>query len=513
MKNSVLVGLLLGGYAVTVFVIGLIANRFSQEQTEAEYFVAGRTFGLFVLFFTYEATLFSMWFFLGTGGFWYLHGVGFYCHALWMTGSALLLYYFGQRLWLVGKKYDFVTPADVLAHRYGSETVRVLTALIGIGFVFPYLLLQIKGAGQLLESATRQPDGSVLVPYALGAALMLIVVVVYTVVGGGRAVGWTDAFQGFLFLVAIWAVALWAVSRVAGGWRPLFDRLARDMPDMLTLPGPSGRFTPLWWFSFWTVQCVALSMPGVWMRIYSARSATMIRRTAALVPLAGIIAYLATFLYAFAGKPFFPNLVAQGVRPDQLLPEMLRAFWPAVALPMVVAAFAAGMSTADSQLLAGSAMLTRDIYKRYVRPEATQAHLVWVGRAFVVVFTSMAYLASLNRSATTLVQLGALAYSGTAHLLLPLIGALFWKRATAAAAVAGPSVGVVSLLLLDARTSPFAFFRVDPYPLPVWSGFLALAVNALVFVVVSLTTSHSPTERHEEYDREFRNAYPRADGK
>jgi len=211
MKGSAVIALLLGGNAVAVFVIGIIANRFTREQTEEEYFVAGRTFGLFVLFFTYEATLFSMWFFLGTGGFWYLHGVGFYCHALWMTGSGLLLYYFGQRIWLLGKKYNFVTPADLLAHRYGSETVRVLTALIGIGFVFPYLLLQIKGAGQLLESATRQPDGTALIPYALGAALMLVVVVIYTVIGGGRAVGWTDAFQGFLFLVAIWAIT-WATT-------------------------------------------------------------------------------------------------------------------------------------------------------------------------------------------------------------------------------------------------------------------------------------------------------------
>ena len=126
MSELGMIVLLLAAYTVVVLTVGAIARWRSREDTEEDYFVAGRTFNLFVLFFTYEATLFSMWFFMGTGGFWYTHGMGFYCHVLWMTMSGLLLWWLGTRIWLCGKKWNFVTPADLLAHRYGSEVYRVV---------------------------------------------------------------------------------------------------------------------------------------------------------------------------------------------------------------------------------------------------------------------------------------------------------------------------------------------------------------------------------------------------
>ncbi|HIE53068.1 MAG TPA: sodium:solute symporter family protein [Armatimonadetes bacterium] len=494
MRDLLLIVVLLGGYALAVLFIGVLANRATKEATEEEYFVAGRTFGLFVLFFTYEATLFSMWFFLGSGGFWYTHGVGFYCHVLWMMMSALLLSWIGVRVWLLGKRYNFVTPADLLAYRYGSEAVRVVAALVGIGFVFPYILLQIKGGGLMLEAASG-------IPFWQGAGLMLLVVVIYTALGGGRAVGWTDAFQGMLFLSAIWGIAIGIVIRAAGGVEAMFDRLLTASPQHLTLPGPAGKFTYSWWFTFWFMQGIALTNPGVWMRIYSARNPTMLRRTAALVPLAGVVGYLATMFYAFAGIPHFPGLV--GREADQLLPLLLTKFMPTLTLPMIVGAFAAGMSTADSQLLAISAIATSDLYKRYLRPAASQQHLVWVGRTFMVVFTLAAYLVSLTKSPTLLVSLGVMSYAGVANLIVPLIGALFWRRATAPAAVAGPLVGVIVFLLLDPKTN--LWLETELWSL--YPGFVGLAANVLVFVLVSLHTKPGPQEKAKEFTNFFAEMY------
>jgi len=484
----------LGLYSLILFGIGIVANRRSLGETQEDYFVASRTFGLFVLFFTYEATLFSMWFFLGTGGFWYTHGVGFYCHVLWMTMSGVILYWVGTRLWLVGKRWGFVTPADLLAHRYNSEAIRVVTAVVGIGFVFPYLLLQIVGAGRLLGAAAGLEMWQ-------GAGLMMLVVVTYTLLGGGRAVAWTDAFQGCLFFSVIWFIAIWALTCVGGGWTAMWDRLVADSPQHLTLPGPKGEFTPLWWFSFWFVQGTAMAMPGVWMRVYSARNATVLRQTAALVPLAGAIGYLATLLYAFSATPHFPGLV--GPEADKLLPLMLNRFHPEWTIPLVVAAFAAGMSTADSQLLAGSAMITGDLYKRYVVRGASERHLVWVGRGFVVFFTLLTWFVGSFFDLPLIVRLGIMAYAGTSNLMVPLIGALFWPRATARGALSGLLTGVLLFLLLDPKTSPF--FSTNP--LPVDPGFVGLVCNAVVFVAVSLCTRHRSGERHEEYRSYLKQAY------
>lgn len=488
MSQLSLVILILSIYTVIVLGVGALARMKSKEDTEEDYFVAGRSFNLFVLFFTYEATLFSMWFFMGTGGFWFTHGMGFYCHVLWMTMSGLLLWWLGTRIWLCGKKWNFITPADLLAHRYGSEAMRIVVALISAGFIFPYILLQIKGGGLLLEAAS---DGQI--SFAVGAGLMMLVVVIYTIVGGARAVAWTDAAQGFVFLTIIWAIAIGAVAHIGGGLGPMFERLKESIPEHLTLPGPKGQFGPAWWLSFWFVQGIALGNAGVWMRIYSAKNPTTLRRTGALIPIAGVLGYLATFLYAYAGLS--SGEFAGLEKPDQLLPEMLKLYWPALMLPMVVGAFAAGMSTADSQLLAGSAVATSDIYKRYIKPGASQSHLVWVGRIFVIAFTGVAYLVSLKGSGTLLVSLGVMAYAGSANLAIPLIGAFFWRRATTAGALVGCIAGIATLLLMDPKTSPF----FDADPLPIHPGFLAIIVNAALFFLVSLATRHTPTERHSEY--------------
>ncbi|MFQ5809624.1 MAG: sodium:solute symporter, partial [Armatimonadota bacterium] len=424
MAGLPLIATILGGYTLVVLVIGAVARMRSREDTEEDYFVAGRSFNLFVLFFTYEASLFSMWFFLGSGGFWLNHGIWFYCHALWLVVSGLLLWWLGTRIWLCGKKWNFVTPADLLAHRYGSEAYRIIVALITMGFIFPYILMQIKGGGLALAVATNAVGSEI--PFWQGAGLMALLVVTYTTIGGARAVAWTDAVQGMLFLGIIWIIAVGAVMKLGGGVQNTFDTLVDRSRDHLTLPSPTSGWSYSHWFSWWLVQGIALGNAGVWMRIYSAKSPTTLRHTGALIPLAGILGYLATFLYASAGIPHWEQLsggfqAISGVapQPDQLLPAMLVSFWPVMMLPMIVGSFAAGMSTADAQLLAASAICTSDIYKRFISRRASQAHLVWVGRIFVVIFMVVAYFVCLVEKGTMLVQLGALCYAGTANLAVP----------------------------------------------------------------------------------------------
>jgi SSS family solute:Na+ symporter len=495
--------LLLGGYTVVVLGVGALARYRSREDTEEDYFVAGRSFNVFVLFFTYEASLFSMWFFLGTGGFWLEHGIGFYCHALWMVMSGILLWVLGTRIWLCGKKWNFVTPADLLSHRYGSKTYRLIVALITMGFIFPYILMQVKGGGLALQFATREAGTEI--PFQQGAAVMALLVVTYTTVGGARAVAWTDAVQGALFLAIIWVIGIGVSLKLGDGLGPMFGKLAAHSPDHLTLPGPQGKFTYLWWFSWWFVQGIALGNAGVWMRIYSADSPSTLRRTGALIPIAGVLAYLATFLYASAGIPEWEGLLESfkaanpGIdppKPDQLLPVMLAKFWPVMMLPMILGCFAAGMSTADAQLLAASAICTSDIYKRFICKAASQRHLVWVGRIFVVCFTAIAYVACLAKTPTMLVRLGALCYAGTANLAVPLVGAFFWKRATLKGAIAGTLGGAIAVLVFSPEINPLLGGQDL---LPVHSGFAGIVVNAFLFVRVSLATRHSRRERHEEY--------------
>jgi len=495
-------GLVLGliiGYSIVVLVIGVFANLASRERSESEYFLAGRTFGLLVLFFTYCSTMFSFWYFTGSGGFWYRHGVGFYAHVPWTLFSSVMLYYFGVRMWLLAKRYDYVTPADMLAHRYESEAVRIVVAVVSIAFIFPYVLLQIKGAGIALEALTDKK-----ISYEFGTTLMLVLVLVYTIIGGTRAVGWTDAAQGLVFFCVMWVVGIWMCVHWGGGLEGMFRRLADYSKAHLTLPGPKGAFTYPYWFSLWFISMIALTSPGLWLRIYAAKSAKTIRQTAALSVLALTLGYIPTMLYAFTAIPEFPKIA----NPDNLLMAFLARHWPGIGAVIIVGAFAAGMSTADSLLIATSAVTTRDLYKRYIDPKASQDRLMWVGRVFVAIFCLIVWgvaIAMKNRGGL-LIMLGILSYGGCAQLVCPLVGALFWRGATKWGALVGTVAGVVSLIVLDNRL--IVLFEKPPVTCA-HPAFVALVINAVLFVVVSLFTRPESDKTHDEFFGFLQRCYAR----
>ena len=476
------VGLLLG-YTVLVLAIGGLAARASKGSTEEDYFVGGRTFGLVVVFFTYCSTMFSFWYFSGSGGFWYQHGVGFYAHVPWTLYSAVLLYYFGTRMWALGKRYGYITPGDMLAHRYESEALRVVSAVVGIGFTVPYVLLQIIGAGAAISAATAGA-----ISYFWGTVIMASLILVYTFMGGSRAVAWTDVLQGFVFFALMWFIGIWACAVFAGGPAAMFERVLRECPKHLTLPGPQGRYTHWQWTSLWAFAAIAITSPGLWLRVYAARSARLIRLTAALSPLALTLGYIPTMLYAFAAIPDCPGL--EGLEPNNLLMIFLAKHWAAMGVFVLLGAFAAGMSTADSLLLSTSAMATRDLYKRYVRPQASQGQLVWVGRLSVLLFTLGVWWMAQVQYKGLIIKLGLLHYGGCAQLIFPLTGCLYWRGATKAGSLAGVAVGVALLVLLDSHTTPFPWANA----LPVHPAFVALIGNGLVFVLVSRFTRRAAPE-------------------
>ena len=173
-------------YLVVTLVIGVVANR--RLSTKAEDFLLyGRRAGPVVLYLTMVATYHSAFAFLGSGGFFYTHGIGFWVAGCWTILAGATTYTLGVRIWFVGKQFGYVTPADMLGDFYRSEAVRVVAAVVSIVFTILYIQVQAQGLGYILSVASGDR-----IPFALGTAILLIVAATYLMLGGLRAVYWTD---------------------------------------------------------------------------------------------------------------------------------------------------------------------------------------------------------------------------------------------------------------------------------------------------------------------------------
>jgi len=507
----------IGAYLVMLLVLGWLGHRANKEGEE-DYYLAGRKQGWLVSTLTIMATFLSSFALLGAPGMVYREGVVFALVSLNIPVAGFCIYTLGRRIGKAGRDGGFVTPADMICAHYGSPVVlRLLVALTGLLFVIPYVIMQIKAGGDLAAVLFRGHENA----YEIGAVLLSLVTALYIMVGGMRSVAWTDSVQCVLLLGGMLLAGI--AMTVAMGGPSGFAREVAELPDRsLTIPGNTG----VWTLPFLLSVCLLMPIGGIlqpaqWMRFYSAGGARALRRSALIF----IFVLTGCFLFGImpvglGGQAQFPlEFTDEGVAPaaevgsfDQILVVVAREQLPvlfgsalglAVATLLIVATMAASMSTADSNLHALSAVVTRDIYGKLVRPGAGERERLWIGRLTVVVATGIALVlvivgsrpeSSLAAFMEMIVGLALFAVAFSVQLLPITVDLLFVKRGTRAGAIAGLAVGLFSAF---AFTSLFPLVVGADSPLmglvdrarllfPVHAAAWGLIPNAAVFVLVSL---------------------------
>ncbi|MFQ5691310.1 MAG: sodium:solute symporter [Gemmatimonadota bacterium] len=464
-------------YLLVTIAIGVVANRRMSGDLE-DFLLYGRRAGFVILYLTVVATYHSAFAFLGSGGFFYTHGIGFWDAGAWTVLVGAITYVLGSRIWALGKRFRYVTPADMLADFYESDAVRVVTAVVSVLFTILYIQVQAKGLGYILSAASGDR-----ISVQLGTFLLLLVAAGYLIAGGLRAVYWTDAVQGVWMYLAVWVGALVLSFKLFGGPLQLWRRVAAERPDLLALPGPHGFFGPGMWFGMAVVLSFGIVVqPHMFIRYYTAASARTIKWLGATTPLYLMSLYIPAALVGLGGALAMPGIEL----PDRIFPELLFRYAPAWLTGLILAgATAAAMSTLDSILHSNMTVLTRDVYQRFVRPGASEAHYIRVGRAIVLGLLAVGYVLSV-RTFDLLVVLVALSGAGALQLLPAIVGVCFPGRrlASRSGVLAGIGVGLVALYLT---------LVVWPHPLGLHGGVWSLLANWLVTWSVSrLTRPPSP---------------------
>lgn len=459
-------------YLVVVLGIGWYGYR-RTGATPAEYFLAGRTLGRVVFPLTMFATLMSSFIFLGSAGFGYIHGMPWFAMIGIEAVAGIPLALIGFRAWQRANEAGYITPTEFLGDTFDSDAVKLAVLVVQFAWAIPYLTIQAMGGGLLFETIS---DG--LISFPVGALVITIVTGIYLSIGGLRGVAWSDVLQGVVltvFLGTTFAYLIPAIDPVT------VTRELAARTDLLTPAGNQDFFTPRVWFSFLLMNTMALiAYPQMFQRFFAAESERSFRALLVWWPVMAIVAALVPVMLGMWGTQ-----VVQGLNnPDSVIPVLLQNYAPTWLVGVIMGgALAAMMSTADSLVLTLSSLVTRDLYRDHVAPDASDATETWVGRVTVVVLLAAGYLLALPQLGT-IIELAVYFIQGNALLLPVFLAALYWPRATAPGALSAVVLGQGYFLTSTFGPAPaFGFMPFVP----------ALALACVGLVGGSLIT----TEREE----------------
>ncbi len=468
--------LILLTYLSVTLVIGLIYRR-RARTSNSEFFLAGRGVSKLLLFFTMAATNFSAFTVFGFSGAGYRIGYAFYPVMGFGTGfMALALYIIGGKIVRLARKRNYITPADYIADRYGSQALKRLVSLIMIVFTLPYLALQAIASGNSLESLVG-------IPYLGGALLITVFVVLYVTLGGLRSIVWTDLVQGLMMIVFITA-AFAIIAHNSGGFVRTHTEVYRRFPDLFSRPGNGGAMQPGIWFGYMFLWFVSVPMsPQIFQRFIAAKNRSSLKQTVILYPLITTFLFFLTVSIGVMGRLTFPDLPA--AMSDTIFPLLLGRYAGVfLSTLLLTGSIAALMSTMDSQLLTMTSMITIDfmnMQSRQVRNRILKERLI------VVALGAIAFLIAIRPPETILDFISATTFRGLSVLAPTVIGGLYWQKANRYGAIASILVG--ELLVFSNYFGLWSLPGIRPV-VPI------VVVTSAVFAVVSIFTRSSGENKH-----------------
>jgi SSS family solute:Na+ symporter len=465
---------------VVAVAIGLLARR-GHAMTLAQWSVAGGGFGSVFVFLLMAGELYTTFTFLGGSGWAYGKGAPAMYILCYPALAYSLSYFLLPAIWRASRGRGFVSQADFFVAQYGSRTLGVVVALVGVAALIPYLVLQFKGLGIIVSEASY---GQVSPTAAIWAGALALIV--YVVVSGVRGSAWTAALKDALILIVVVAMGLYLPYHWYGGIGPMFDAIDKARPDFLTLGG-SGRS------SSWFISTVLLTSIGVytWPQffggVYTARSDDVFRKNAVVLPLYQLVV-LFVFFVGFAATLKVPGLV--GADGDLSLFRIAKLSFSPAAIGLIGAA---GLLTAlvpgSMLLITAATILAKNVYREIV-PTASERRIALIARALVPVLTLLSVLLTLH-GGSAIVALLLMGYNVVTQLFPALVLALGKSpRISARAALAGIVAGEVTVAAVSLSGASLATL------LPGWPavitelnvGIVALIVNVVAVLLVTLAT-------------------------
>jgi SSS family solute:Na+ symporter len=472
-----------GCYLLSMIGVGYYARTKRQADSMADFYLAGRSLGLLVLFLTLYATQYSGNTLFGYTGKTYRIGFEWTVSILFMFSIIIGYMLFAPRLVVLARAEGFITPGDYISYRFKSRALTLLSTTMMIYALCNYTLAQLKAMGAAVEGIT---NGAV--PSAYGIVALAIIMVIYETLGGMRSVAWTDVMQGIVLLIGFALLVIIVPTQLGGGLESVVQRLREIDPSKVQVPDGQGNNT---WISYvFLLGCGAAIYPQAIQRLYASRSLAVLKRSLMLMAFMPLTTTLIALVCGLTAIVVLPGL--ESVETDQVLARVLAlvmaestlGYWLVVVV--FAAALAALMSTADSALLSISSMFTRDIYLPHIKPDSSETHLTWVGKVFSWIAVALLVAVAIGTE-KTLVRLLELKFEVLIQVVPCFFFGLYWKRLSGRVALLGMAAGLVVALVLtwSGNRLPWGFH----------AGVLGLFINAGVCAVGTWLAPDTSEER------------------
>ena len=431
-------------YIAAMVLIGFMAYRSTNNLSD--YILGGRSLGSVVTALSAGASDMSGWLLMGLPGAIYLSGLSESWIAIGLIVGAYLNWLFVAGRLRVQTEHngDALTLPDYFASRFEDESglLRIISAVVILVFFTVYCASGIVAGGRLFESTFGMSYEAAL--WAGAAAT-----IAYTFVGGFLAVSWTDTVQATLMIFALILTPI-MVLLATGGVDTTFLAIEAQNPENFNML-KNGSFIGIISLLGWGLGY--FGQPHILARFMAADSVKSIANARRISMTWMILCLGGTVAVGFFGIAYFsahPEVAGPvNANHERIFIELAKLlFNPWIAGVLLSAILAAVMSTLSCQLLVCSSALTEDFYKAFLRGNAaSQAELVWVGRAMVLLVALVAIILATNPGSRVL-GLVSYAWAGFGAAFGPVVLiSVIWKQMTRNGALAGILVGAITVMV------------------------------------------------------------------
>ena len=446
-----------------VFYIGLMmaigVYYYRQTKNMSDYFLGNRRLGAWVTSLSAEASDMSGWMLMGVPGFAYLAGL----NAGWIAvgiaiGTWANWHFVAARL----RRYtelagNALTLPEFMQNRFKdtSNLLRIVPAIFILIFFILYTSSGFVSAGKLFETVFGL-DFSVAIILGAGS------VVFYTLIGGFLAVSRTDFIQGVMMFFAILLVPTCAAMSL-GGFGDTISAISNFKSSMFDpfLKPDGSTITAIEIISLMAWGIGYFGQPHILVRFMAVKSTAEIPQATRIAMTWVILSLAAAVAVGMVGTVYLSETLS-GTDAEKVFLVMTNNLFPPIIAGIVLSAvLAAIMSTASSQLLVAASAFAQDFYKTLLRQDASQAELVWISRASVLIIASVAVYLGFNPDSFIL-DMVAYAWAGFGAAFGPaILMSLFWKYTTRNGVIAGIIVGGVTVLVWK-QFELFGLYEIVP---------------------------------------------------
>ena len=480
-------------YFVAMLSIGIVFFLRSKSKTDKDYFLGGRSMGPWVTAMSAQASDMSAWLLMGLPGSILAFGLGQAWIGIGLAiGTALNWILIARRLRKFSQAAnDSITLPQYLSNRFvtKSKTLQIICAIVFLVCFTVYVASAFVAGANVFTSIFDIDKGVAMLIFAT-------ILIIYTFLGGYKAVCWTDFFQGMLMIVAVLAVPI-IIAITKDLDFSVLDTVvtANDgtsygfVRDLFSAPATEIASGLGWGLGYF-------GMPHILVRFMSIEKPSMVKKSSIVAIVWVVLALLAVIVIAVMGRVLVgAELLADGQQ-SMVFIKLSRMLFPSfIAGILMSAIIAASMSTADSQLLVASSSFTSDIYKPIIRKNASDKETLWVGRIVVLIVAVVAYFIASSKAegAQAIMDLVENAWAGFGSAFGPVvILSVFWRRFTYKGALAGVIAGAVTdVLWLVFLSGSTGIYELIP-------GF---AVSMIAAVVVTLLDKAPSKEVTDVFDR------------